>query len=48
MQKDYPDYDNEDTLHWIEKYPDEDPNFDTWDSIAIASLDAGNEKLFPS
>ena len=46
VQKDYPDYDSDDTTHWIEKYPDEDPNVDTWDSIAIASLVAGNESFF--
>ena len=48
LQKDFPDYDSDATEHWIEMYPDEDPDFDTWDSIALASVDAGNEKFFPS
>ena len=28
-QKEYPDYDSGDTENWIEKYPDENPDFDT-------------------
>ena len=45
LQKEYPDYDSDDTENWIEKYPDENPEFDTWDTIAMASILDRNENI---
>ena len=46
-QKEYPDYDSDDMENWIEKYPDENPDFDTWDKIALTSILNRNENVFP-
>ena len=46
-QKECPDYDSDDTENWIEKYPDENPDFDTWDKIALTSILDRNENIFP-